>query len=130
MISSWSCSCSLKRKIFDAFSFSTPTMPLNIALVEVRVVDRDGLEAAGGAPWRARCRAGGRLKDCGEPSRQMTIAPCWSFSASVLRTISVSRATRRTKPLGDGAELAVLHRAHAEGAHHHQVVVGGLAVLD
>src|SRR5881628_820749 len=32
--------------------------------------------------------------------------------------------------LGDGAELAVLYGAHAEGAHDDQVIVGGEAVLD
>jgi len=34
------------------------------------------------------------------------------------------------EPLGDRADLAVLHRAHAEGAHDDQVVVGREAVLD
>ena len=69
-------------------------------------------------------------KDWGEPSSADHDGPLL-----VLQRIGVAHDERvrrhlADEPLGDRAQLAVLHRAHAQRAHDHQVVGRGPHVVD
>src|SRR3989454_7891414 len=71
-------------------------------------------------------------KDWGEPSRLTLVVRNALRTRESVGVADDQRVLRNPadEALGDGAELAVLHGAHAEGAHDDQVIVGGEAVLD
>ncbi len=58
------------------------------------------------------------------------MAPCPSGSGVGAAHDEGVRGDLAHEALRHRAQLAVFHGAHAEGAHHHQIVVGGPTVLD
>src|SRR2546422_158648 len=118
-----------EAKDFRGFFIQHADDPVEHGVVEVRVVDRD-------RPERAAERLG--EEDAQLQSVEGLGRAIEAHDDRALRTresVGVADDQRvlrnpADEALGDGAELAVLHGAHAEGAHDDQVIVGGEAVLD